>query len=273
VWSSKKVSSFKLQVAKCEVRSAKSPHPPFTKGGHGGIWSAEHGFTLLELLISLTIVALIFVAVLGAIQIGSKSWESGEARAEESQRNRTLVDTLARDLTMIYPLRVKQQDTDVVTFHGKSDSLEFATLPQIYGVEPFSHMMRLVSYSVESGTGLVATTTYPMAASASAPLDNQTNLLDERVLQVRFRYLVPEGRPEENLTPIWRDYWDPSQDQTLQPASQRAVTSPGQRTLRGSDRLPLAVELTLTIRQTRSQEVRELILPPLIFPVQVGRTL
>lgn len=98
----------------------------------------EGGFTLIEVLISLTILSLIFVAVLGAIQVGAKSWESGEARAEESQRNRTLIDTLARDLTMIYPLRVKAQDKDAIAFHGKSDSLEFATLPQSYGAEPFS---------------------------------------------------------------------------------------------------------------------------------------
>ncbi|MDE2321246.1 MAG: hypothetical protein KGL31_04925, partial [candidate division NC10 bacterium] len=97
--------------------------------------------------------------------------------------------------------------------------------------------------------------------------------LDERVLQARFRYLVPEGRPEENLPPTWRDSWDPSQDGTVQSAMRGSAPSPGQRALRGSDRLPLAVELTLTIRQTRSQGVRELILPPLVFPVQVGRTL
>lgn len=231
------------------------------------------GFTLLEVLISLTILALIFVAVLGAIQIGVKSWESGEARAEESQRNRALVDTLARDLTMIYPLRVQEQDKDVIAFHGKSDSLEFATLPQSYGAEPFSHMIRIVAYAVESDRGLVATGSYPLATQASASLEESVKPLDERVSQARFRYLVPEGRPEENLPPTWRDSWDPSQGGTVQPAMRGSVPSPGQRALRGSDRLPLAVELTLTIRQTRSQGVRELILPPLVFPVQVGRTL
>lgn len=233
----------------------------------------EAGFTLLELLISLTIVALIFAVVLGAIQIGSKSWESGEARAEENQRNRTLVDTLARDLTMIYPLRIKEQDKDMIAFHGKSDSLEFATLPQMYGAEPFNHMIRIVGYTVESDQGLVATTSYPLAASASSLFDGRTGPLDERIAQVRFRYLVPEGKPEENLPPVWRDSWDPSRDEAPAFSSLRVPSPQGQRALKGSDRLPLAVELTLTIRQARLQGVRELILPPLVFPVQVGRTL
>lgn len=233
----------------------------------------QAGVTLLELLISLTIVALIFVAVLGAIRIGSQSWERGEARAEENQRNRTLVDTLARDLTMIYPLRVAVRDKDVIAFHGKPDSLEFATLPQIYGAEPFSHMIRIVTYAVEPDRGLVATARYPLAAQRSASLDDSGRPLDERVLQAQFRYLVPEGRPEDNLFPTWRDSWDPSRDEVRAPSSRDVAPTPGQRALMGSDRLPLAVELTLTIQQTRSQEVREWTLPPLVFPVQVGRTL
>ena len=254
---------------KCEVR----PHPPSLPLGGGRVGDGVRGFTLIEVLISLTILSLIFVAVLGAIRVGAKSWESGEARAEESQRNRTLVEALARDLTMIYPLRVKEQDRDTIAFHGKSDSLEFATLPQSYGAEPFSHMIRIVAYAVESGRGLVATGSYPLATQASASFEESVKPLDERVLQARFRYLVPEGRPEENLPPAWRDFWDPSQDETLQPPSQRLVSAQGQRALKGSDRMPLAVELTLTIRQTKSSGLRELILPPLIFPVQVGRTL
>lgn len=268
---SRKVSSFKFSVSSGERVEFHTENSKLQTENPES--SGEGGFTLIELLISLTIVALIFAAVLGAIQIGAKSWESGEARAEENQRNRTLIDALARDLTMIYPLRVKEQDKDVVVFHGKSNSIEFATLPQLYGAEPFNHMIRTVNYTLESNRGLVATTSYPLADSASVLSEGRTRPVDERVSQVRFRYLVPEGRPEDNLPPTWRDFWDPSLDETLQPPARRVPVSPGQRSLKGSDRLPLAVELTLTIRQTKVQGARELILPPLVFPVQVGRAL
>ncbi|MCI0409105.1 MAG: prepilin-type N-terminal cleavage/methylation domain-containing protein [Acidobacteria bacterium] len=237
----------------------------------------SHGFTLLELLISLTIVALIFVTVLGAIQVGSRSWESGEQRSEENQRTRTLYDTLARELTMLYPLRIKGQgqEQEVVVFRGKPDSLEFATLPQSYGAEPFSHMIRIVSYGVESGRGLVATDRYPLTGGAvfSGPREDRVRQLDERVLEARFRYLVPEGRPEEKRPPAWRDFWDPSEDVSDASSSRGLIARAGQPGLRGSDRLPLAVEISLTIRQEARARVRELVLPPLVFPVQVGRTL
>jgi len=237
--------------------------------------SREAGFTLLELLISMTILALIFVAVLGAIHVGNKSWEGGERRAEESQRTRTLFDTLARELAMLYPLRVKAQDKDVVVFRGQADSLTFATLPQSYGIEPFSHMIRIVTYAVEPEGGLVATESYPLSSSGEAfgPQEGRVKRLDERVSEARFRYLVPEGTPEENLPPRWREFWDPSQDQSTLIATPAPVSAGGQRPLQGSERLPLALEITLTIRQGGQQGVRDLILPSLVFPVQVGRTL
>jgi prepilin-type N-terminal cleavage/methylation domain-containing protein len=246
----------------------------------------EAGFTLLELLISMTILALIFVAVLGAIRVGSKSWESGELRAEENQRTRTLYDTMARDLTNLYPLRVKTQgqDKEIVVFRGNPDSLSFATLPQSYGAEPFSHMIRIVTFTAEPDRGLVSTESYPLvgAENAIGLQEGRMKGLDERVSEARFRYLVPEGRPAEKLPPTWRDSWDPSQDQTS--PSTQDQTSPsasvvsqvdlgGRRALQGSERLPLAVEITLTIRQANQRGARNLILPPLVFPVRVGQRL
>lgn len=233
------------------------------------------GFTLLELLISMTILALIFASVLGAMQVGSKSWESGEARAEENQRTRTLFDTLARELMMLYPLRVKDDDRDIVIFRGQADSLSFATLPQSYGAEPFSHMIRVVTYAVDADRGLIATESYPLIGSegTAGTQTEKARMLDDRVLLARFRYLVPEGKPNEKLSPRWRDSWDPSQDTTDTAALPMTRSVGTGRQLRGSDRLPLAVEITLTIRQPTQRGARELILPPLLFPVQAGRTL
>ena len=271
-----------VQSATCEVQRARSDVRCPTQGGRFVPFCTSKlvprifaGFTLLELLISMTILALIFVAVLGAIRVGSKSWEGGEQRAEENQRTRTLFDTLTRELTMLYPLRVKEQDRQVLAFHGRSDSLSFATLPQSYGAEPFSHMIRVVTYAVQPERGLVATESYPLVgvAGASDPQEGRMKGLDERVSEARFRYLVPEGKPEEKLPPTWRESWDPSQDEADPSSSQGLLSPGGQRPLQGSERLPLAVEITLTIRQTDQRGGRDLTLPPLVFPVQVQRTL
>jgi prepilin-type N-terminal cleavage/methylation domain-containing protein len=272
---------FQAPSAKCQVPGSKLRSESFNPepGTRNPERCGEAGFTLLELLISMTILALIFVTVLGALGVGSKSWESGELRAEENQRTRTLFDTLARELSMIYPLRVKVQDRDVIAFNGKPDSLSFATLPRSYGSEPFSHMIRIVTYTVDPDQGLVATERYPSGGGSETldSPDGREKPIDGRVSDARFRYLVPEGKPEEKLAPKWHDAWDPSEDDSGTPpllSPRGLLARVGQRPLKGSDRLPLAVEITMTIRHRAGlQTVRELVLPPLVFPVQVGRTL
>jgi len=46
-----------------------------------------HGFTLVELLIALTLLALISAVIFGALDLSGRSWDRGEVRAEATARN------------------------------------------------------------------------------------------------------------------------------------------------------------------------------------------
>ena len=63
-----------------------------------------NGFTLLEVLISITILALILAVIMGAMRLGSKAWETGNRKVEEIQRERISFDLLAEDIKSIYRL-------------------------------------------------------------------------------------------------------------------------------------------------------------------------
>lgn len=82
------------------------------------------GFTLLELLISLSIVGLIVVMVFGAFRVGAGAWEKGEEDVEGRQRQRIVLDLLKRRLASIYLL---EEAADVPPFliRGDGKSLEF----------------------------------------------------------------------------------------------------------------------------------------------------
>ena len=67
---------------------------------------SSKGFTLLELLISLTIIGLILVIIFGALRIGVRAWEKGERDVESHQRRRVVLGLVKRQFASTYPYRV-----------------------------------------------------------------------------------------------------------------------------------------------------------------------
>ena len=58
----------------------------------------QFGFTLMEVLLSLSILSIILVVILGALRIGVRAWEKGENVLSVQQRARTILDQLSRQL-------------------------------------------------------------------------------------------------------------------------------------------------------------------------------
>lgn len=91
--------------------------------------SRSAGFTLIELIIAITILSLITVIIGGAFRLGIQAWEKGEKETGDSQRLRVLSSLLSQQLKSFYPYEIKMEDKDekVVLFKGESDSITFVT--------------------------------------------------------------------------------------------------------------------------------------------------
>ena len=61
------------------------------------------GFTLLELLIALTIVGALLVIAFGGMRVALAAWRKGEDRAEAHQHVRSIALVLARSISATYP--------------------------------------------------------------------------------------------------------------------------------------------------------------------------
>jgi len=101
------------------------------------------GFTLIELIIALALIALITLLLFSGLRLGARAWDGVDALAErhaEVRSARTFLDQAlrqSRDLT----LRLEDQDHQV--FAGNADSLEFAApLSEDVGV-PGLYILRL----------------------------------------------------------------------------------------------------------------------------------
>jgi general secretion pathway protein J len=219
----------------------------------------QDGFTLLELLIALVILAMMAAIGLEAFRLGSRSWERGERRAASEQRVRAIQGTLTRDLGTLLPINVLEEGERVMDFVGRPDRMTFHSAPVPYRPLPYGAMVRRISYFVEPGTGLVVQEGYPLAERPPV-----SHPLDRAVVRIGFRYLVPPGLGESAWR--WIGAWKPRQ---LGGPSGRELQLQGRvdASISTGD-LPLAVEITLHLDdEGRTHELN------LLVPVHVGRYL
>ncbi len=89
----------------------------------------EKGFTLLELLISLTLILLVSVVGLGALRLGYRSVESGDMRINAQERFRASLDAVESQLQSGMPIGWKDREEDIekVYFKGSQDAMQFSS--------------------------------------------------------------------------------------------------------------------------------------------------
>lgn len=94
----------------------------------------EGGFTLVETLLTLSILAVILVILFSSLRLGISSWEKGEARAEEAAEARMLASRLAVDIGSMYPYRKKGEAGEEYLFVGSGNALGFVTVSRAGGL-------------------------------------------------------------------------------------------------------------------------------------------
>ncbi|MBW1972640.1 MAG: prepilin-type N-terminal cleavage/methylation domain-containing protein, partial [Deltaproteobacteria bacterium] len=63
----------------------------------------KKGFTLLELILSLSILSVLVVLMAGVMSLGSRAWDRGEEMSNDSQKIRISLGLIAKQLKSIYP--------------------------------------------------------------------------------------------------------------------------------------------------------------------------
>ncbi|MFZ2630286.1 MAG: type II secretion system protein GspJ [Desulfosalsimonadaceae bacterium] len=87
---------------------------------------SDRGSTLIELLISLSILGVILLIILGAFRIGIRAWETGDRDVESSQRQQMAFSILKRQLSSAssQPI-VTEEDEEPFVFRGDAESVAF----------------------------------------------------------------------------------------------------------------------------------------------------
>jgi general secretion pathway protein J len=176
----------------------------------------SRGFTLLELLIALTIVAVIVVIIFGALRIGIRAWEKGEKDVDIRQRQRIVLDLIKRQLASTCVSEVWGRDQQLVSLKGDSKSVEFVSQIPMTPGNRFG--LVFVKYAVkrEKEGDKEHLTFYEKNVAlpdkkivAGSPDEVDFSELMPGMKSIVFEYL--KDRPDEAAS-IWQKSWDPAVD-------------------------------------------------------------
>jgi prepilin-type N-terminal cleavage/methylation domain-containing protein len=111
--------------------SSTTPYPTPSPAREKG----SPGFTLLELLLSVTIISFIILIVVGALRLGFRSVEAGEKKAESLERVRNAITILESQIQSEIPLTYYENAEKKYYFRGGRTFLDMATNYSIWGGE------------------------------------------------------------------------------------------------------------------------------------------
>ena len=194
----------------------------------------SQGFTLLEMLISLSLIAMLMLALLIGLRIGTRAWQHGEARLQQThiEEERAafltgqvsslvpyLVTVSNEDLTGTFPILEAREDClRVVTTHGSSFGNQSGLMLAEYGIVErpaarvdvllretpilddgalLRRLVRSVEHDPDTGAAVID---YQPFDPRATDLTLMTGLRS-----ARFEYL--DLRPPDGQGALWRPRW------------------------------------------------------------------
>jgi general secretion pathway protein J len=99
-----------------------------------GIWpNKEQGFTLLELIISITMMGIILLIIGTAMRLGLQSVDSGEKRIAALERFRASLNIVEAQIQSQLPVKTQGTADTGSVFYGDSDSMQFPSDFSLWG--------------------------------------------------------------------------------------------------------------------------------------------
>jgi general secretion pathway protein J len=165
------------------------------------------GFTLVELLVAITLFALLAVALFGGLRFGMRATEAGTARLDWSAEIAAAAGFLRSELADAQPLDKTDDDGNkVVAFEGESDSIEFVASTPAPLAEGGWHVVHLALEPGPGGGRLVVRARLVRADGGEATEGPAArSVLLEHVSSLDIAYF---GALAEGDTPDWHDRWE-----------------------------------------------------------------
>ncbi len=215
------------------------------------------GFTLIEVIVTLTILGLILLVISSAFRLGLSAWEKGEASGEESQTVREISRLVCQQIksSVPYKMRTEKAEGDYLAFDGKAHSLKFVSALPIKAKQPLGFVYAFYEFREEGGGEgqLVYFEQRVLNKNffEETPREESEVSLLQGVSDVRFEYLRREDK-KKNWTEGWEEQWNAKDEKELPQALRVTVTLKDKK----NEKKGLSLSLLASISANQLEEIR-----------------
>ena len=251
---------------------------------------ANNGFTLMELLVSITLMSLVAVAIHSGFRLSLSSWEKSERALQRQRTLQFVLDLITRQVGSMVPFYSRQQldgtPVDVLLFHGSAQGMRFVS--SFSSEARAADGLRLVEYfladsptgegkalmmnetALPESSGLLGKVfssfsrgedNYVVPAFSSFVAGPNSVVLAQDLIQAQFEY--PRKAKDEEVPP-------PGTSNVLLPGSEGMLMAFLNRRGRAGNKrnqLPLGLRMKLGWRETGFFHMQEF---SIAVPIQAG---
>jgi len=173
------------------------------------------GFTMVELMIALVLLALMSAILFGSLNLAGRSSDAGAAKAEASSGMRLAGDYLRTQLAAQHPQRMRRVQDFPLLFGGEVDQLRYAAaMPGRVGLGGiWYYRLKLETVTGRDKPSLILERMIPDVTSPDRPefADADHSVLADDIKELKLGYYGISNNAGVDEAPTWRDQWDDPQ--------------------------------------------------------------
>jgi general secretion pathway protein J len=166
---------------------------------HKAIHRADAGFSLIEALASLIVVAMIGLMLVEGVSTGRRVWERIDTREAHGEALEAAQTILRDRIEQIYPATLYDKSPPYIDFRGTAEQMTFLANPPV-SERPAA--IRRYTLALDTATNVVLSSISDVSPPDQAPVTRQILLLGVRQLDVAYF-----GAAQPDFARRWRPVW------------------------------------------------------------------